>query len=233
MPNLKENERKALINKMWSNYAKTFVEYFFLRKFKNDYQHIKIIGLEILEKIKNKKKPVIFVSGHFANFELMSMELVKNNIKLAILYRPLNNYLINPLMTSLRKKNVCENQIVKGIKGLKGAINYLDNNFSIALMIDQRLSEGKKIKLFNQNAYTTTLPAQLSIKFNCDIVPIYLNRKDNNEFVMEIKKPLDTNIISNDPEQKKIEITRKLNSIIEEMIKKDPSQWILTHNRWK
>ena len=100
-------------------------------------------------------------------------------------------------------------------------------------MIDQRLSEGKKIKLFNQNAYTTTLPAQLSIKFNCDIVPIYLNRKDNNEFVMEIKKPLDTNIISNDPEQKKIEITRKLNSIIEEMIKKDPSQWILTHNRWK
>ena len=232
LPNLKENEKKVLIEKMWSNYSKTFVEYFFLKEFKKNLNHITISGLEILDKIKEDNKPVIFVSGHFSNFELMSMELVKNNVNLAILYRPLNNYMINPLMTNIRKKYVCKNQFVKGMKGLKQAIDYLDKKFCIALMIDQRLSEGEKIKFFSHDAYTTTLPAQLAIKYNCNIVPIYLKRKDNNEFNMEIRQPILINQFENDS-NKKSNITKKLNKIIEEMILKDPSQWILTHNRWK
>ena len=223
LPNLKENEKKVLIEKMWSNYAKTFVEYFFLKEFKKSLNHVKISGLEMLDKIKEDNKPVIFVSGHFSNFELMSMELVKKNINLAILYRPLNNYLINPLMTNIRKKYVCKNQFVIGMKGLKQAIDYLDKKFCIALMIDQRLSH---------EAYTTTLPAQLAIKYNCNIVPIYLKRKDNNEFTMEIKQPLRIDQFKSDT-NKKYNISKKLNKIIEEMILKDPSQWILTHNRWK
>lgn len=170
-------DQKVLIKeKMWCNYGKTFVEYLFLKQFKKNKYKVKIIGSEILQKIIENKKPVIFVSGHFANFEIMSMELTRNKIQLATIYRPLNNIFLNPFMEYLRKTYVCKNQIKKGIAGVKESINYLRKNFSIALMIDQRVSEGKRLPFFGQMALTTTLPAQLALKFNLEIVPIYLKR---------------------------------------------------------
>ena len=218
-----------IIKLMWSNYGKTFIEYMFLKKFSKTSDHIKIKGEEILNDIISQKKQVIFVSGHFANFELMSMELTKRNVKLATIYRPLNNIFLNPLMEYLRKKYICRNQVQKGIKGLKETINYIKNGFNIALMIDQRLSEGIKSKFFGKDALTTTLPAQLINRFNLEIVPIYICRLNNNNFEMEIMKPISFKESLNTKEQ----ITDRLNVLMEVLILRDPSQWIWTHNRWK
>ena len=218
-----------IIKLMWSNYGKTFIEYMFLKKFSKTSDHIKIKGEEILNDIISQKKQVIFVSGHFANFELMSMELTKRNVKLATIYRPLNNFFLNPLMEYLRKKYICRNQVQKGIKGLKETINYIKNGFNIALMIDQRLSEGIKSKFFGKDALTTTLPAQLINRFNLEIVPIYISRLNNNNFEMEIMKPISLKESLNTKEQ----ITDRLNVLMEDLILRDPSQWIWTHNRWK
>ena len=135
-----------------------------------------------------KNKPVIFVSGHFANYELMSMEITKKDIKLATIYRPLNNYFINPLMEFLRKRYVCKNQIKKGVKGVREAIEYLNKQYSIALMIDQRVSEGEKINFFNKPAFTTTLPAQLALKYDLSIIPVYIERINDNYFKIEFLK---------------------------------------------
>ena len=176
----------------------------------------------------NEKKKVIFVSGHFANFELMSMEIVKQNIKLATIYRPLNNLFLNPLMELLRKKFVCSNQIKKGINGVRETIEYVNKDYNIALMIDQRVSEGEKINFFNKPALTTTLPAQLSIKYNMPIIPVFIKRKSDNLFELEFFDEIKPNEFKN-----KIELTNKLNSILENLIKKFPNQWIWTHNRWK
>ena len=219
-------------HKMWNNYGKTFVEYLYLKKFRNNSNHIDIKGEEILNKIQQSNKPVIFVSGHFANFELMSMELTKRNHKLATIYRPLNNFFLNFFMEYLRKKYICQNQIKKGLVGVKDSIHFIKNNFSIALMIDQRVSEGKKLPFFEHMAFTTTMPAQMALKFNLDIVPIYISRKSNDNFEIEIYEPI--KVSKNDEtEANKINISIKLNKILEEMILKDPGQWIWTHNRWK
>tara|TARA_B110000027_G_C16072995_1_gene279958 strand:- start:321 stop:1190 length:870 start_codon:yes stop_codon:yes gene_type:complete len=218
--------------KMWKNYGKTFVEYLFLNKFRNKNSHIKIKGEEILNRIKEKNKPVIFVSGHFANFELMTMELTKKEINVATIYRPLNNFFLNPFMEYLRKKYICPNQIKKGLAGVKDAIHYIKNNFSIALMIDQRLSEGKKLPFFENMALTTTMPAQIALKFNLDIVPIYIARTDDDNFQMEVYEPIKISK-NEDVELDKLNISIKLNKVLEEMISRDPGQWIWTHNRWK
>ena len=227
-----EEQKKNIKKTMWSNYGRTFVEYLFLNKFRKNNSHINFKGKEILKSIINKNKPVIFVSGHFANFELMSMELTRETINLATIYRPLNNLFLNPFMEYVRRTYVCRNQIKKGIAGVKDSINYLKKNYSIALMIDQRVSEGKRLPFFDQMALTTTLPAQLAIKFNLEIVPIYIKRNLDDSFEMEILKPiaLDRN---EDLITQKINTTIKLNKILEEMISRDPGQWIWTHNRWK
>jgi len=218
--------------KMWANYGKTFVEYLYLKQFKKTNLHIEIKGEQILNKIIKEDRPIIFVSGHFANFELMSMELTKRNINLAAIYRPLNNFFLNPFMEHLREKYICRNQIKKGLAGVKDSINYIKNNFSIALMIDQRVSEGKRLPFFERMALTTTLPAQMALKFNLDIVPIYIARKKNDNFVMEVYEPIKIKN-SKDAETDKLDISIKLNKVIEKMISKDPGQWIWTHNRWK
>ena len=227
-----EDKKKEIIYGMWSNYGKTFVEYLYLKRFRNDNSHIKIKGEHVIESIIKNNKPVIFVSGHFANFELMSMELTKRNLNLATIYRPLNNFFLNPLMEYFRRTYVCKNQIKKGVPGVKESIIFLKKNFSIALMIDQRVSEGKKLPFFQEMALTTTLPSQLAIKFGLDIVPIYLFRDKSDNFEMEIYEPI--KITNNENvEKNKLDIAIKLNKILEQMISKNPGQWIWTHNRWK
>ena len=225
--NLSKEDEKDLINKMWSNYGMTFVEYIYLRKFRNSSSHITIKGEKILNEVFSKNKPVIFISGHFANFELMSMELTKKKINLATIYRPLNNFFLNFFMEYLRKKYICKNQIKKGLEGVKKSIDFIKSGYSIALMIDQRVSEGEKVEFFKKDAFTTTLPAQLALKYKLKIVPIFIERNNENNFEMEIYKPFDISNLN------KIEITIKLNQILEGMIEKNPYQWIWTHNRWK
>jgi len=229
----KNLDLKSVVKNMWFNYGMTFAEYMHLNEIRNNFDHyVKIKNVEVLEKIKNKNKPVIFVSGHFANFEIMSLSLTKMNIKLATIYRPLNNFFINPLMIHLRKKYICKNQIKKGRGGVRDALQFLDNLNCIALMIDQRVSEGDKLKLFGTEAYTTTLPANLALKYKCDIVPIYLERNKTNNFEMKILDPIIVSDMINNSENKQ-KISLNLNLILEEMILKKPDQWILTHNRWK
>ena len=220
--------KKKIQNNMWENYGKTFIEYIFLNYFKKRNTHIKFENEDIFTKIKNNNKPVIFVSGHFANYELMSMEITKRNIPLATIYRPLNNIFLNPFMEILRRRYVCSNQIKKGINGVRQAIEFLKKKHSIALMIDQRVSEGKKIHFFDKLALTTTLPAQLSIKYNLEIIPVYIERLQDEKFIIEFQKPLQPNNFEN-----KIDLTCELNKILEKMVIRNPGQWIWTHNRWK
>ena len=225
---ISDNEKKEIISEMWRNYGKTFIEYIFLNYLRNNSSHIKFIGEDNIKEIAQNKKQAIFISGHFANFELMSMELTKKGINLATIYRPLNNFFLNPLMEYLRKKYICKNQIKKGIKGVRDTIEYINKDFSIALMIDQRVSEGEKIDFFNKPAFTTTLPAQLSKKFNLPIIPVSIKRSNDDLFVVKFFKE-----INPDQYKDKIELSKKLNSILELMIQDNPGQWIWTHNRWK
>ena len=221
-------EKSRIVKDMWSNYGKTFIEYIFLNLFRRENKFVILDGEENLLQIAKENKPVIFISGHFANFELMSMEITKRNISLATIYRPLNNIFINPFMEFLRRKYVCKNQIKKGINGVREAIEFIKKNHCIALMIDQRVSEGEKINFFDQPALTTTLPSQLSIKFNLEIVPVYIERIKDNKFKIEFQKRINPKNFRD-----KLELSRELNKVLEKMILRNPGQWIWTHNRWK
>ena len=230
-PNYKKSQKKRIFKKMWVNYGKLFCEYVYLKNFRHSKNYEKKITIEnknILEKIKISNEPVIFISGHFNNFELMAMYLEKFGINLAAVYRPLNNRFLNPLMEKIRKKYICRNQIKKGISGTRHLLQKFKNKSSIALMIDQRVSEGIRCNFFNTPALTTTIPAQFAKKYNAKIVPVYIHRLKNNDFIMKVFDP-----ISFDKDEAIPSITLKLNLLLEKMILKNPDQWIWTHNRWK
>ena len=191
-------------------------------------KNIIIEGEEILNQIKNKNQKVIFVSGHFSNFELMAMQIDKLGIKIAAIYRPLNNIFLNSIMEKIRKKYICKNQVKKGIGGLKELIKLNKDDFSTALMIDQRVSQGIKSEFFGEKAFTTTIPAQLVKKFDIPIVPIFIQRYEGLNFRMKVYDPI------NFSKTESIEsITNQLNKNLESMIFNFPYNWIWTHNRWK
>ena len=230
-PNFNENEKKQILKGMWINYGRIFAEYMFIKNFRQGSigeRNINIENQYILENVKKDSKPVIFISGHFNNFELMAMQIEKLGIDLAAVYRPLNNKFLNPLMESIRKKYICKKQIKKGISGTKELLLNFKKGTSIALMIDQRVSEGIRVDLFNEKALTTTIPAQFIKKFGAKIIPVHIERINVEKFNITFQDPIkfskDSNIES---------ITYKLNNILEEMIKKNPNQWIWSHNRWK
>jgi len=232
---ISKNKESEIINGMWSNIGRTFAEYVFLKDFKfnrTNFNHMKIYGAEHLDEIKKNNKPVIFYSAHFANFELMAMELDKSGIKCAAIYRPLNNFFLNPIMGYLRMKYICPNQIPKGRMGMREIVSKVRGGYSIALMVDQRVSEGPRTLFFNKPAHTTTIPAQISLKYDCKLVPISLERKEGPDFEMTIHEPYKIEKTGNDEEDIK-NITLKINRTIEKMIIKNPKQWIWSHNRWK
>jgi len=225
-----QEDRKSIINNMWGNYGRILSEYVYLKQFKknNFNQFIEIEGLNYLNEIKNNNEQVVFISGHFNNFELMAMEIEKAGINLCAIYRPLNNPFLNIIMEKIRKNYICKNQIKKGKSGTRDLLNLFKENFSVALMIDQRVSEGEDIKFFNRYAKTTTIPAQLTKKYGCSIVPVYIERIKKFHFKLYFNKP-----IKFDDKFSVEQISLELNKILEKMILKKPDQWIWSHNRWK
>tara|TARA_B100001079_G_scaffold248397_1_gene238349 strand:+ start:86 stop:946 length:861 start_codon:yes stop_codon:yes gene_type:complete len=225
----KQNPNKIASNVL-GNYGRIFAEYVHLANFRNDKlkKYILIEGLEYLNHLKQSKKKAIFISGHFSNFELMAMQIEKAGIELAAIYRPLNNVFLNKTMEKIRTENICKNQIKKGRAGSREIIKNVKNGKSIAIMIDQRVREGEKVNFFNHLATTTTIPAQLIKKYDCELVPVYIERIKNNYFKMLVSKPIKIN-----NKKSIIEITELLNNLLERMILRNIDQWIWTHNRWK
>ena len=235
MGDINNEKQQEIINEMWSNIGRTFAEYVFLKDFRYNKikpTHININGTQYLDQIKKNGKPTIFYSGHFANFELMAMELDKSGVKTAAIYRPLNNFFLNPLMEYLRMKYICPNQIQKGRMGMREIIGKMKNGYSIALMVDQRVSEGPREVFFNKPAHTTTIPAQLALKYDSKLVPISLERKEGIKFIMTIHEPYKVKKTGSENEDTK-HITLEINQVLEKMIIKNPKQWIWSHNRWK
>ena len=230
MPQISSNELNTIKKLMWNNYGRIFSEYMFIKNFRLGKlgNKIEIQGVHILEDIKKSNKQVVFISGHLSNFELMALSLEKFGIKLAAIYRPLNNIFLNRIMETIRRKYICKKQIKKGIGGLKKLINLKKKNYSTALMIDQRVSEGILSNFFNEKALTTTIPAQLVKKFNIPVVPVYIERVKDINFKIIINDPI--KFSDNDTVES---ITEKLNLTLEKMIIKKPGQWIWSHNRWK
>ena len=226
----KNNNYEQIAKNVFGNYGRIFSEYVHLKNFKNGklQKYFSIEGLDYLKNIKKNGEKVVFISGHFNNFELMAMQIEKAGVDCAAIYRPLNNPYLNSIMERIRIRDICKNQIKKGRAGTRQIINFMSKGTSIALMIDQRVREGEKINFFGSPATTTTIPAQLIKKYNCSVVPIYIERNKSHYFKMYVSKPIKIS-----KSRSISEITKHLNYILEKMILKNIDQWIWTHDRWK
>ena len=234
-PNFNEKSINEMIDRMWKNIGRIFGEYIHINKFSiidNSKKKIVFTNKDDAEILKKNNKPIVFFSGHFANFELMAKCLQELGFDIGAIYRPLNNIFLNPIMEFIRKKYICPIQIEKGSNGTKKLIKHISNNNPLALMVDQRLSSSIRVPFFDQPATTTITPAQLAIKYDALLVPVFLKRLEKTNFEFFIEEPLITNR-TNDYDKDIFNITQIMNIKIEEFIKRDPAHWLWSHDRWK
>jgi KDO2-lipid IV(A) lauroyltransferase len=234
-PNFNEKSINEMIERMWKNIGRIFGEYIHVNKFSiidNNKKKIVFTNRNNMEILKKNNKPIVFFSGHFANFELMAKCLQELGFDIGAIYRPLNNIFLNPIMEFIRKKYICPIQIEKGSNGTKKLIKHISNNNPLALMVDQRLSSSIRVPFFDQPATTTITPAQLTIKYDALLVPVFLKRLEKTNFEFFIEEPLITNR-TNDYDKDIFNITQIMNIKIEEFIKRDPAHWLWSHDRWK
>ena len=226
---LTPEEISKISKEMWGNYGRILSEYPYISNFrKGDLdKYISVKNLEKLNEIK-ENRPVVFVSAHFSNFELMAMVIEKAGVNLSAIYRPLNNKMVNSIMEPLRKRYICKYQIKKGINGVRESLKFFKKGVSVAIMIDQRVSEGKKINFFNYPAFTTTIPAQFVKKFGCKIQPVYIERYNKINFKILFDEQI---VVGENTDEASISL--RINQWLEKKIRKNPSQWIWSHDRWK
>ena len=230
LPHLTPPEIKEIIQEMWDNIGRTFFEMPHIYRLSDQEfkKRVKIIGLEKVKKFKQ----AIFITGHFGNWEVAAKGLKAHDLLDAIVYRKLNNPILNDLMKSLRSCGL--EQIPKGVLASKRIIKYLIDKKSIGILGDQKLDEGLWIDFFKKPAKTLSAPAKLSIKYNIPMFFCRVIRIKGAYFQMHVQGPVpSTAVKQNKGSDMEVELTIKMNRIYEEWIKDLPAQWFWVHRRWE
>ena len=228
LPNLSKEQRSEIIRGMWENLGRTAAEFFNIKTLIKERNRINIKGIEILR--DNINNGAIYVSAHIANWEIIPIAIKETDKQVGAVFRESNNYFFNKWMIQQRKL-ITEHQFPKGPTGTKEILNFLKDNGSVAMLVDQKLSNGVKANFFGLNAMTASTPASLSLKYGYPVVPLKVKRKNGVNFEIEFFDKIEIDKTGN-IDTDILNFTNKINLFLEKIISDKPEEWFWLHNRW-
>ncbi len=233
-PGMDRAATNAIIRDVWENLGRTVAEFAHLEKFDPDAARprVEIIGRDRLTMIAAGDRPAIFVSGHFGNWEVMSIVLHALGVDYGFIYRAANNPLVDGLIINERARIMSQRQIPKGKRGGRDMISTLKDGASLAMLVDQKLTSGGiPSPFFGKDAMTAPAAARLSLKFSAPVTPIEIERLKGARFCVTIHEAIafaPGGDISADTQR----LTDSINLEIEKLVRKRPGQWLWLHRRW-
>lgn len=233
-PDMPPANADAIIRDVWENLGRTTAEFAHLEKFDPDaaVTRVEIIGRDKLEAIAKGERPAIFVSGHFANWEVMSIVLHALGVDYGVIYRAANNPLIDGLIIRTRARIMSRRQIPKGKRGGRDMIEALKSGASLAMLVDQKLNTGGvPSPFFGKPAMTAPAAARLTLKYGAPVIPIEIERLNGARFRVTAHEPIPFTP-SGDINADTQKLTDLINLELEKMIRARPGQWLWLHRRW-
>jgi len=233
-PEMPDAEASKIIRGVWENLGRTTAEFAHLDKFDPDAAspRVEIVGRDRLEAIAGGDKPVIFVSGHFGNWEVMSISLHAIGVNYGVIYRAANNPLIDGLIIKERARVMSRRQIPKGKRGGRDMIDALKSGASLAMLVDQKLNTGGiSSPFFGKPAMTAPAAARLALKYSAPVIPIEIERLEGAYFRVTAHQPIEFSP-SGDIGADTQSLTDLINLEIEKIIRARPGQWLWLHRRW-
>ena len=226
-PNLERRKREELCRQVPNNIGRTVFELLSPNAFSNIAKSAKVSGpgFKILKDAQEQKKPVILVSGHFGNYDVVRVVLNTNQISVGALYKPMSNPYFNTFYERCIKQ-IAEPLFPRGRAGMGNMMRYLEDGNVVALLIDQYMSHGEPLKFLGHTAYTATSAAKLALKHDALLITFYVVRNnDGVNFDLVFESPVKPSTPR--------EMTQVLNDRLEKQIRKNMGQWLWTHKRWK
>ena len=230
LPNEKNSNINKLARESWVNVGKTFFELLILPKIINN-SKINFEGTECLNLIKKNNEKVIFIGIHQSNWEILLPSIDKLGLPVGGIYRHINNPYINKLILDIRNKSILTNKSFytpKGKKSAKDIIEGIKKDISIVLLIDQRDSAGELVNFFDYPTKTQIGFIKIARKHNLKIVPVENTRNNKDIFTLKFYPPIG----NFEKSLSDVEIMKQIHNIIEQWIKKYPSNYFLQHNRF-
>ncbi len=232
IPDINAEEIDAILRDVWENLGRTAAEFSHLGLFDPDAANRVIIeGREKLDAVITSGRPAVFVSGHFANWEVIPRTMHAAGVQYAFVYRAANNPLVDELIIRTRAKVMSRRQIPKGKRGARDLIEALRSGVSLAMLVDQKLTSGIPSPLFGRPAMTTPAAARLALKFEAPIISIGIERRKGAHFRLYVSDQI-TIEKTGDTVADTQALTDRINLEIEQMIRERPGQWLWFHRRW-
>ncbi|MEC9022375.1 MAG: lauroyl acyltransferase [Pseudomonadota bacterium] len=223
--------RSAIIG-MWENLGRVVGEMPHIRHIARwaRTDQIEIVNRNYLTQFHREGQPVIYFSGHFANWELFPLILRELGAPTAAVYRAANNPIVDFLLRHLRRLK-SDDTVPKGPSGARKIVQLMKNGKSLGMLVDQKMNDGISIPFFGRNAMTSSALATLALKYNCPAIPIRLERIRGCSFRATILPPLAPPETGDRKKDVELMMTM-VNEIFEDWIIERPDQWFWLHNRW-
>lgn len=227
MPDLPDCEVRRLMRAVPDNAGRNMMEMYSAAKFSAIAKHSPVSGpgLPVIEQARREGRPVIFVTGHFGSFNAARVAMVKQGFEMGVFYRPMRNRYFNTHYTEAMG-SLSQPMFEQGRRGMVQMAKHLRSGGVLAILNDLNASGGVPLDFFGQPALTSLVTAELALKFDAPLVPVWGIRRVNGiDFDIHVEEPI--------PPGDPVEMTREFNARLEAQVRQNMDQWFWIHRRWK
>lgn len=230
-PDLSPAERDALMTAQWDNLGRTFFEFLISDRLALSSGRVQVENMERLHEIATAGRPVVFVSGHLSNWEVMPATIVQAGVPCQITYRAANNPYVDRRIRAARARYGVTLFAPKGGEGARELLAAMEHGQSVALMNDQKFNGGVAAPFFGRMAHTAPGPTRLALKFGCVLQPMSVQRTKGARFRVVVHDPIDVERTGDRARDLEAGV-RKINAFVEDRIRERPAEWFWVHKRW-
>jgi Kdo2-lipid IVA lauroyltransferase/acyltransferase len=229
-PKASELEIKRLLGEQWEEVGRSLAEFQILDRIVAEPERVEIEGIERLIALRDGH-PAVLISGHFSNFEIMALAIMRAGVECQVTYRATNNPYINERIVAGRRAYGVKLFAPKGAQGTRGLFRTLARGECISIMIDQKFNTGVAAPFFGVMAHTAPGASTFALKFGIPMVPMSVQRTHKARFKVIVHEPIrlaDTG----DREADIVTAVHRINAFMEERVLARPSEWFWVHKRW-
>lgn len=230
-PDMPEAEVRRLLDKQWENVGRTFAELQVMDRIVRDPARLQVVNRERLVEIAQSKKPVVFISGHFSNWEVMPAPILQAGVQLLVTYRAANNPYVDARIRKSRYRYGVRLFAPKGGDGARELLDALANGASVALMNDQKFNSGIAGLFFGELVHTAPGPTRLALRFDTVLQPMSVRRLRGARFQVTAHEPIHL-ARSGDRTADIAAGVARINAFVEDYIRQNPEEWFWVHKRW-
>ncbi|MFY9237448.1 MAG: lauroyl acyltransferase [Roseovarius sp.] len=227
MPDMPEAEMRRLIRAVPDNAGRNIIEMYSTRAFTARARHSPVSGpgLEAIRAARAEGRPVMFVTGHFGSFNAARVAMIDHGFEMGGFYRPLKNRFFNRHYADAMNA-LSQPMFAQGKRGMVQMVKHLRGGGVLAILNDLNAHDGVPLQFFGQPALTSLVTAELALKFDAPLVPVWgIRQPDGLSFEVIVEAPIEPSDA--------ITMTQEFNDRLEAQVRSHPEQWFWIHRRWK